>query len=122
MGRSEQERELARARERADLARLRFSNAVDGVLDRLTPERLRAEAIEAATDQLEQAKRDLMQRFRHWPLALGSLAAAILAGVLALIFWRPARVAARYAFRLGSMALTLKGLWRNSDAQNDAQG
>ena len=118
MARTEQERELARARERADLARLRFGNAVNGVLERITPDRLRAEAIEAATDQFEQAKRDLMQRFRHWPIAIGALAAAL----LTLIFWRPARVALRYAFRLGSMALTLKGLWRSTDGKDPLKG
>ncbi|MBO9576225.1 MAG: hypothetical protein J7494_10840 [Sphingobium sp.] len=114
MSRSDRERELARARERADLARLRFGNAVHGVLERLTPDRLRAEAIEAATDQFEQAKRDLMHRFRHWPIVLGSVAA----GLLALLFWRPARVALRYGLRAVSIATAVKNLWRPSNEQD----
>ena len=118
MSKGERERELARARERADLARLRFGNAVNGVLERLTPDRLRSEAIEAAADHLEQAKRDLMQRFRHWPFALGSLAI----GLLAFIFWRPARVAVRYVLRLGSIAWTMRDLWRRTDEPNRPKG
>lgn len=114
MSQADKERELARARERADLARLRFTNAVDGVLDRLTPHRLRAEAIEVVTDQFEEAKRDLMARFKHWPVAVAAFGAAL----VALIFWRPARVAAEYAVRLSSIAWTLRDLWRSKDEQD----
>lgn len=108
MSRDETEREIVRARERADLARLRFGNAVNGVLDRLTPDRLRAEAIEVATDQLALAKQDLMQRFKHAPLAFASLAA----GIGALMLWKPARDAGRFAFRLASFAWATRGIWR----------
>jgi hypothetical protein len=108
MSKSDQDRQIARARERADLARLRFSNAVSGVLDRLTPDRLRAEAIEIAADQLEQTRRDLMQRFRYWPVAAASVAAA---GVT-IAFWRPARVAARYGLQIASFVWSTRNLWR----------
>lgn len=108
MSKADKEREIARARERADFARMRFGNAVSGVLQRLTPDSLRAEAIEVVTDQLEQAKYDLLRRFRHWPVVLATASAA---GV-AVLFWRPARVAARYALRLASIIWSTRDLWR----------
>jgi hypothetical protein len=111
MSKTDHDREVARARERADLARMRFSNAVSGVLDRLTPDRLRAEAIEVAADQLQQAKHDLLERFRHWPVAAASIGAA----GLAIIFWKPARVAARYGLRIASIAWSTRDLWRRKN-------
>ena len=99
MSRSDKERELIRARERADLARMRFGNAVTGVLERLTPDNLRAEAIEVVSEQLELAKHDLLKRFRHWPLMVAAIGVA---GV-AITFWRPARVVAGYAQRAASI-------------------
>jgi len=104
----EREREIARARERADLARMRFGNAVTGVLDKLRPDRLRHELIEVASDQFELAGRDLLKRFRHWPAALGAAGVA----ALAIIFWKPARVAAGWAVRLASFAWSTRDLWR----------
>jgi hypothetical protein len=111
MSKANKDREIARARERADLARMRFGNAVSGVLQRLTPDNLRAEAIEVVSDQLEQAKQDLLQRFRHWPVAVATIGAA----GIALIFWRPARVVARYALRLASIAWSTRDLWRKKN-------
>lgn len=111
MSKANKEREIAKARERADLARMRFGNAVNGVLQRLTPDNLRAEAIEVVSDQLEQAKNDLLQRFRHWPVALGTVAAA----GLAVLFWRPARVAARYVMRAAMLAWSMRDLWRSKN-------
>jgi hypothetical protein len=111
MSKSDKDREIVRARERADLARMRFSNAVTGVLQRLTPDNLRAEAIEVVSDQLEQAKHDLLRRFRHWPVAAATIGAA---GV-AVIFWRPARVVARYALRVASIAWSTRDLWRKTN-------
>ena len=108
MTREEEQREIARARERADLARLRFGNAVSGVLDRLHPDHLRAEVIEIATDQLDQTRRELLQRFRHWPALMGAAAAA----GLAITFWRPARVAAGYAVRVAGFLWSTRDMWR----------
>jgi len=115
MSKADKERQIARARERADLARMRFGNAVSGVLHRLTPDNLRAEAIEVVSDQLEQAKNDLLKRFKHWPVALGTVAAA----ALAVLFWRPARVAARYALRAATIAWSMRDLWRPKNGRED---
>ncbi len=116
MSTADKDREIARARERADLARMRFGNAVNGVLHRLTPDNLRAEAIEVVSDQLEQARHDLLQRFRHWPLA----AAAISVAGAAVLFWRPARVVARYALRVASIAWSTRDLWRKKNDRQEA--
>ena len=116
MSKANKEREIARARERADLARMRFGNAVNGVLHRLTPDNLRAEAIEVVSDQLEQAKLDLLQRFRHWPVMVATIGAA----GAAVIFWRPARVVARYALRVASIAWSTRDLWRKKNDREKA--
>ena len=108
MSNDTRDRDIARARERADLARMRFGNAVNGVLARLSPDRLRAEAIEAAADQFQQARRDIMLRFRRWPVVAIPLAAAS----LAILFWQPARRVARWGVRLASLAWTTRQLWR----------
>ncbi len=105
---SEERREIARARERADLARLRFGNAVTSALHRVTPDRLKADAIEEAREQINNARRDLMKRFRYWPVALG----AVGVGAAALIFWKPARVVAQYGARAVGLAWTGWQLWR----------
>lgn len=115
MSREEQRREIARARARADLARLRFSNAVDDALDRIAPDRLRRDAVEFAADQVEDAWRELVRRFPYWPLALGALGA----GVAAMIAWQPARTAARHAVRLIELVWATRQFWSRT---NDGEG
>ena len=110
MSKSDEQRDIDRARERADLARLRFGNAVNGVLQRLAPERLTADVVEAATDQIQNAKRDLLQKFKHWPV----VAASIFLAAAAMAFWRPARVVGSYAFRLASVVLATQKVWRRT--------
>ncbi len=99
---TEQRREIMRARERADLARLRFGNAVTSALHRVTPERLKEDAFEEAREQLNNARRDLMKRFRYWPVAL----VAVGVGTAALIFWKPARAIAQKGARVAGLAWT----------------
>jgi len=103
-----EERDIQRARERADLARLRFGNSVTSALHRVTPDRLKQDAIEEAREQLGNARRDLMKRFRYWPVAAG----AVGVGILAMIFWTPARVVGRYGARAVGIAWTGWQLWR----------
>ncbi len=107
MSREEHQRELARARERADLARLRFNNAVDSALDRIAPDRLRRDAVEFAADQVEDAWHEIIGRFPYWPLAAGALGA----GVVAMIFWQPARAVARNVLRVFELAWATRELW-----------
>jgi type VI protein secretion system component VasF len=104
----EKQQRIHQARERADLARLRFSNAVDGVLERVAPQRLTADVLDAAGEKLDDARRDLMQRFRYWPVLVGGLVLA----AAAMAFWSPARLVGRYVMRIGSFALATQNLWR----------
>ncbi len=112
MSKSEQHREITRARERADLARLRFSNSVGDIVDRLTPDRLRAEAIEIIADQLERTRSDLLVRFKNWPVAAGAAAAVASTAVAVFTFWKPARGLLRYIMRFASVLWTARDLWR----------
>jgi hypothetical protein len=102
---------LIEARERADLARMRFGNAFDGVLRRVAPERLRADALDAASGQFETMRRQLLERIRHWPFALGLLAAAL----LLTIFWRPARRLGQRALHLAEFGWAIQRLWRRTN-------
>ncbi len=108
MSKAQRERDLAQARERADLARLRFGNAAQDLIGAFSPDRLKARTFEAASQQFQTARQELMQRLRHWPVLFAGAAL----GVGALIFWRPGRKAARYALRLGSFAWATRDLWR----------
>jgi hypothetical protein len=99
---------IADARTRADLARMRFSNALDTTIHRVDPERLADDARVAARDQLDNLKQKLRVRLRNWPY----IVAPLIAGVALLMFWRPARLLARYAARAGTLAWTYRSLWR----------
>lgn len=118
MTRDEQRREIARARERADLARLRFGNAVNAALDRISPDRLRQDAIDIATDQIEDSWHAFIRRFPYWPLAVASLGASI----AALIIWRPARVAVRQAVRGIELFWAARQLWSQTNEREGRQG
>jgi len=108
MSGTQSERDIALARERADLARLRFGNATQDLIGAFSPDRLKARTIEAASQQFHNARHDLMRRVRHWPLAFAG--GALVVG--ALIFWRPGRKAARLAMRVGSIAWATRNIWR----------
>jgi hypothetical protein len=99
---------LAHARERADLARMRFGNAFDAVMRRMTPERLGADAVGAASDRFEIALRNLFGKTRYWPLAAGLL----LLGAATVTFWRPARTVGRYALQFAQLVWATRQIWR----------
>jgi hypothetical protein len=96
------------ARTRADLARMRFDNALHGTLHRVDPERLMADARLAAQDQVDALKQKLRKRLRNWPY----VAVPLIAALGALMFWKPARVLLRYGARAATLAWTYKSLWR----------
>lgn len=110
----EQRRDIMRARERADLARLRFANAFNGVLGRISPDRLRQDAIEIATDQIEDTWHAFLKRFPRWPVAVATLGAS----VAAMIIWKPARVAVRHALRGVELLWAVQQLWRKTDERD----
>jgi hypothetical protein len=96
------------ARVRADLARLRFDNAVHATLHRVDPERLVSDARVAAEDQIDLFKQKLRKRLRNWPY----VAVPLIAALAALMFWKPARVLLRYGARAATLAWTYRSLWR----------
>lgn len=98
---------LALAREQADLARLRFSTALGQTRRRLAPGRLRNDALVAAGDKVEETKQSLRQAIRRHPVRT----AASVAGLLAIMFWRPARLIALYGMRGAQFALLNRRLW-----------
>lgn len=106
---SEVDRQVAivRARARADLARMRFGNDVDGLLGRFDLDRIKADVMEVAGEQLDLAKKDLLARLRHWPFVVGT-AVSVLLLVLA---WKPALAVLRQATRLIGPAITIWQLW-----------
>jgi len=67
---------IADARTRADLARMRFDNALHSTLHRVDPERLVADARLAAQDQVDALKQKLRKRLRNWPYVAVPLIAA----------------------------------------------
>ncbi len=118
MTQDEQRRALARARERADLARMRFGNAVNAALDRISPDRLKQDAIEIATDQIEDTWHAFIKRFPYWPLAAATLGA----GIAAIFIWRPARIAVRHAARGVELAWAVRQLWSQSNERGKGRG
>lgn len=108
MTNADQQLKIARAREHADLARMRFENAWNATIRRAAPDRLTSDALSAASNRLDDVKQELLRRIRHWPIALGIVSV----GLGLLVFWRPARAAAQYASRLTALAWTYRTLWR----------
>jgi hypothetical protein len=104
---AERELEITRARARADLARMRFGNAVNTTLHRLSPDRIKDDVIDAASETLQDAKRDLLKRLRYWPYVI----VPMLATLALLFFWRPARALVRHAIQAGSLIWTYRNLW-----------
>ena len=109
---------LARARARADLARLRFGTAFDGLLDRFEPDHLKAEAMDFATEQFNEAKKGLLSRLRHWPFVLGAFGSVL----LLVLIWKPALGVAEKAARILGILLPLMQLWRPSNDQSAPSG
>lgn len=103
------DRDLAimQARERADLARTRFGNTVDATLHRFSPERIKDDVIDAASESFQDAKRDLLRRMRYWPYVI----VPMLVTLALLFFWRPARALVRHAIQAGSLVWTYRNLW-----------
>jgi hypothetical protein len=106
-----QHQRLVEARARATVARLRFISSAQSTRRRLSLGRLKEDAREAATDRLDEAKRDLRQTVRRHPV----LVLSAVAGAAAIIFWKPARLVALYGIRGAELVWFNRKLWRSND-------
>ena len=79
---------LEAARERSAAARREFHAAADDMFDWLSPTRLKAEAVLAATQQIDEAKAAFRRQMRSRPLLAWSALAAV-ATLLAYTLRRP---------------------------------
>ncbi len=99
--------QIREARERADLARMRFANSLSNARERLSPARLKQDAVVAAGDKVADVRKSVRsQLFRH-PV----LAAAAAASGVALLFWKPARKVALVGLRAGRIIWVNRQLW-----------
>ncbi len=98
---------LSNARDRANLARLRFVTALDGTRKRVSPARLKDDALLAINDKIDDAKNDARQALRRHPVVTVSA----VAGGAAILFWAPARHLALYAARVGQFIWLNRKLW-----------
>jgi hypothetical protein len=105
------EERLIRARERATIARLRFVSSLQSRQRRLSFDRLKNDAFLAASDKVDEVRNDMQQTLRRHPL----IAASGVLGLIAMIFWRPARLAALYGMRGAQLVWLNRRLWRQID-------
>lgn len=92
--------DLTLARERAEAARANCRTAIDDVLGWLSPDRLKAEAAMAATQQIDEAKAALRRQIGNHPLIAWSALAAV-AGLATYILRRPLAALARSVVEAG---------------------
>lgn len=107
----DRDRRVVQARERATVARLRFINSVQSTRRRLSWGRLKDDALVAASDKVEEVRHDISQTVRRHPL----LAASGLFGLVSVLFWKPARLAAMYGMRGAQLLWLNRRLWRQVD-------
>lgn len=107
MKRLDPNQRLDNARNRADLARLRFVTALDGTRKRLSPGRLKDDALLVVSDRVDDAKNEARQALRRHPL----LTLSAVAGAVAILFWAPARHLTLYAARAGQFIWLNRKLW-----------
>lgn len=106
----EQRQDVAQARAHADLARLRFSTALGNVRQRISPGRLKDDALTAVGEKVESAKLQARMSIRSHPVLMASAAS----GFVALLFWRPARTTLLYGARLAQIVWLNRKLWSAS--------
>ncbi|MBB5986318.1 hypothetical protein [Sphingobium lignivorans] len=68
----EQRQDVAQARAHADLARLRFSTALGNVRQRISPGRLKDDALTAVGEKVESAKLQARMSIRSHPVLMAS--------------------------------------------------
>ncbi len=102
---------LIRARERADWARLRFHNSLKSTQERLSFGRLKEDALLAANDRAQELRQDMRETVRRHPV----MTASAIVGLIAVMFWKPARIAAHYGMRGAQLLWLNQRLWRQTD-------
>ncbi len=107
----QRQKRLDQARKRAELARLRFTTALDGTRRRLSFGRLKEDALVAANDKVDEAKANVRQSIRRHPFMVVSV---VLGGV-AFMFWSPARHLSRYGMRLAQLFWLNRKMWSSND-------
>lgn len=108
MSRQRKDAEIAVARERADLARMRLRDAADATRTRLQPARLKGDALIALSDRVDKGLRDLGELARKRPF----IAAGAFIGLGVALFWPPARRIARKGARIAWLAWIYRKLWK----------
>ena len=100
---------IAKAREQANLARLRFAHALDSTRHRVAPGRLKEDALVAIGDKVDETKQAVRDTVRKHPVIVGT--AAI--GTVAVLFWKPARAAALFGLHAAELIWFNRNLWRS---------
>jgi len=107
----DKDQRVVKARERATVARLRFNSSLQSTQRRLSFGRLKEDAQVAVGDRVEQAKQDVRQTIRRHPFMI----ATGVAGLLAILFWKPGRIIALYGMRGAQLLWLNRRLWRQID-------
>jgi hypothetical protein len=103
--------ELRLARQRADLARENFTLSLQKLRDRITPDRIKNDALTAAHDGVQSAKSGAQSAVRRHPW----LTAAATISALLLLFWKPARFLTLYAARGAWFVWLNRAIWSRID-------
>jgi len=108
---------VAEARRRADVARAEFQNALTAARERISPDRLKRDAVVAVTNRMDDTRAAGVALVRRRPIL-----SVLIGGTLAvLIFWRPARALTRGTSKLGRFLREQIEQWRmrHGNAEQD---
>lgn len=103
--------DLSAARQRADEARARFSVALLHLRDRISPGRIKDDAVHAASEKMHRAKENARAAVQRHPF----IAVATTIAGLALLFWRPARSMMIYGARGAWFVWLNRAIWSRDD-------
>lgn len=103
--------DLRSARQRANEARAQFSVALANLRDRISPDRIKDDAAQAASEKIQRAKDNARATVQRHPF----IAAATTIAGLALFFWRPARSMMIYGARGAWFVWLNRAIWSRDD-------
>lgn len=99
---------LAKARARADEAKVAFQTSLTETKGRIAPSRLKQDVTDAINGQVQQTKLKVRNTVDAHPVIATSAAA----GAAAIIFWRPARLLLGYGLRATRIIWLNRFLWK----------